>query len=167
MSSRGKTLNPNWVKLKKISSKYARYAEIRTRRKWSISLKQRQYIRFWVFEAFKRAFFLCDMRKQWYTDKTPPHCMPQTYSGKIWKKGKALGSKAVLLLWIVFIICVSRHTVLSVLCSLVVTCWESADLLALVYVTFSCEFVTFPYDVLGMVWGLFVWIPCLSLLPFF
>ena len=43
-------------------------------------------------------------------------------------------SKAVLLLWILFVICVSFfvcHIVLSVPCSLVVTCWERADLLVL------------------------------------
>ena len=43
------------------------------------------------------------------------------------------------------------HTVLSVPCSLVVTCWESVDLLALLYGMFSCGFVTFPYSVLGKV----------------
>ena len=42
--------------------------------------------------------------------------------------------------------------VLSVPCSLVVTCWEKADLLALLYVMFSCVFVTFPYGVLDWVW---------------
>ena len=36
-----------------------------------------------------------------------------------------------------FYICVCR-TVLSVPCSLVVTCWERADLLALLCVMFSC-----------------------------
>ena len=53
-----------------------------------------------------------------------------------------------------FLICVSCNTVLSVPCSLVVTCWERADLLALLYVMFSCVFVTFPYGVLGQVWYL-------------
>ena len=48
-------------------------------------------------------------------------------------------SKAVLLLWIVFVsydhvgVCCN---VLSVLCSLVVTCWERADLLAVECVMF-------------------------------
>ena len=51
--------------------------------------------------------------------------------------------------------------------SLVVTCWERADLLALLYVKFSCAFVTFPYGVLGEVWYLFVSIPDLCLLPYF
>ena len=41
--------------------------------------------------------------------------------------------------------------VLSVPCSLVVTCCERADLLALLYVIFSCVFATFPYGVLGRV----------------
>ena len=40
-------------------------------------------------------------------------------------------SKAALLLWILFVICVC-HTVLSVSCSLVVTSWEKADHLALI-----------------------------------
>ena len=39
----------------------------------------------------------------------------------------------------VFHVC---HAVLSVPCSLVVTCWERADLLC---VNFSCVFVTFTY----------------------
>ena len=44
----------------------------------------------------------------------------------------------------------SCHTDLSVPFSLVVTCSERADLLALHYVMFSCVFVTFPY---GVVFG--------------
>ena len=43
------------------------------------------------------------------------------------------------------------HTFLSVHCSLMVTCWERADLLALLCEMFFCVFVTFPYDVLGTV----------------
>ena len=58
------------------------------------------------------------------------------------------------------------HTVLSVPCSLVVTCWERADLLALLYGMFSCVFVTFPYGILGQVWYLIESIPDLCLLPF-
>ena len=61
-------------------------------------------------------------------------------------------SRAVLLLWIIFVIYVSCHVLLSVCFSLVVTCWESADLLALLYVMFYCVFVTFPCGVLGLVW---------------
>ena len=34
-------------------------------------------------------------------------------------------------------------------CSLVVTCWEKADLLALLYVMFYCVYVTFICGVLG------------------
>ena len=34
-------------------------------------------------------------------------------------------------------------------CSLVVTCWERANLLALLCVIFTCVFVTFPCGVLG------------------
>ena len=51
------------------------------------------------------------------------------------------------------------YAVLSVPCSLVVTCWTRADLLALLYVIFSCVYVTFPYVVLGQVWYLIVSIP--------
>ena len=59
------------------------------------------------------------------------------------------------------------NAVLFVHCSLVVTCWERADLLALLCVMFSCVFVTFPYGVLGQVWYLIVSIPDICLLPFF
>ena len=48
-------------------------------------------------------------------------------------------------------------------CSLVVTCWERANLLALLCVTFSCVFVIFPFVVLGQVWCLIVSIPDLCL----
>ena len=48
-------------------------------------------------------------------------------------------SKSVLLLWIVFCYCVCLcHTVMFVPFSLVVTCWEIAVLLALLYVMFLC-----------------------------
>ena len=57
------------------------------------------------------------------------------------------------------------HAALSVPCRLVVTCWERADLLALLYVIFSCVFITFPCDVLVQVWYLIVSIPGLCLLP--
>ena len=55
-------------------------------------------------------------------------------------------SKAVLLLWIFYVFVLS--SVCYVLCAsvymcFVVTCWERADLLALVCGVF-CEFVTFP-----------------------
>ena len=56
--------------------------------------------------------------------------------------------------------------VLSVPCSLVVTCWERAYLLALLYVMFSCDFVTFTYGVLVQMWYLIVSIPDLCLLPY-
>ena len=53
------------------------------------------------------------------------------------------------------------HTVMSVSCSLVVTCWETADLLAFLY---ACVFVTFPFGTLYQVWYLTVSIPVLCLL---
>ena len=68
-------------------------------------------------------------------------------------------SKAVLLLWILFCyLCFVRvcHTALSVLCSLLVTDWERADLLALLYVMFSY-----------VLWYLIVSIPDPCLLPYF
>ena len=45
--------------------------------------------------------------------------------------------------------------VLSVPCSPVVTYSERADLLALLCVMFSCDFITFQYGVLGQVWYFF------------
>ena len=59
------------------------------------------------------------------------------------------------------------HAFLSVHCSLVVTCWERADLLALLYVMFCFVFVTFPCGILGKVWYLIVSIPDLCLLTYF
>ena len=58
------------------------------------------------------------------------------------------------------------HTVLSDPCSLVVTCWKRADLLALLCVMFSCDFVTFPYGVLSQVWYLIESIPDICLLHY-
>ena len=58
------------------------------------------------------------------------------------------------------------YIVLSVSCSLVNTCWERADFLALLYVTVSCVFVTFPKGILGQVWYLIVLIPDLCLLAY-
>ena len=43
-------------------------------------------------------------------------------------------------------------------CCLVVTCWERADLLALVGDVY-CTFVTFPCGILGQVWYLIVSFP--------
>ena len=48
-----------------------------------------------------------------------------------------------------------------------VTCWERADLLALLYVKFPCVFVTFPYSVLGEVWYLIVSFHDIYLLSYF
>ena len=77
-------------------------------------------------------------------------------------------SKAVLLLWIYFVVvCLSLPSVKSVSCSLEVTCWERADLLALLCVTFSCAFVTLPYCALGQLWYMIVSIPDLCLLSYF
>ena len=43
-----------------------------------------------------------------------------------------------------FCVCLSSSSVMSVYCSLAVTCLEKADLLALLCVMFSFAFVTFP-----------------------
>ena len=58
------------------------------------------------------------------------------------------------------------HAVFSVSCSLVGTCWEKADTLALLYVMISRVFVIFSYCVLGQWWYLIVSIPDLCLLPY-
>ena len=59
------------------------------------------------------------------------------------------------------------HACLSVHCSLVITCWERANLLAVLCVMFSCVVVTFPSGVLGQAWNLIVSIPNLCLLTYF
>ena len=56
------------------------------------------------------------------------------------------------------------HVFLSVNCSLVVTYWERADLLAVLYVMFYCGFVAFPGGILGQVGCLIVSIPDICLL---
>ena len=53
----------------------------------------------------------------------------------------------------------------SVHCCVVVTCWERADLLALVCDVY-CVFVTFPCGILGQVWYLIVSIPDLYRLSY-
>ena len=67
----------------------------------------------------------------------------------------------VLLLWIFYVFvlsCVCYVLCASVYMCFVVTCWERADLLALVCGVF-CEFVTLPIGILGQVWYLIVSIP--------
>ena len=54
--------------------------------------------------------------------------------------------KAMLLLWISFMFHVC-HAVLSVHCSLLVTCCEKAYLLALLYVMFSSRFLSLTHVV--------------------
>ena len=60
--------------------------------------------------------------------------------------------------------CVSfvSHALASIHCSLVVTCWESAGLMALVNF-----FVTCPCGILGQMWYLIVSFPDLCLLSHF
>ena len=62
-----------------------------------------------------------------------------------------------------FLSCVC-HAFASVHCCLVVTCWERAWLL---FVMFNCIFVTFPYGILGQVWYLIVSSPDLCRLSYF
>ena len=64
-----------------------------------------------------------------------------------------------------FVSCVC-HAFASVLCCLVVTCCERADLLALVCDVY-CGFVTFPCGILGQVWYLIVLFPDLCHLSYF
>ena len=59
------------------------------------------------------------------------------------------------------------HAVLSVPCSIVITYWERADLLAPLFVVLCCVLVTFPYGFLGQVWYLIVSIPDLCLPLYF
>ena len=61
--------------------------------------------------------------------------------------------------------CVS-HAFESVHCCFVVTCWERANLLALVG-DVNRIFVTFPYGILGQVWYLIVPFPDLCRLSYF
>ena len=64
-----------------------------------------------------------------------------------------------------FCYCVCRcHNVMSVCCSFVVTCGERADILAFVYVVFSCVFVNLPFGVLSNLCYLIVLIPDLCFL---
>ena len=58
------------------------------------------------------------------------------------------------------------HAFFSVHYSLVVTYWERANFLALLYVMLYCVFVTFPCGILGQVWYFIVLIPDLCLLPY-
>ena len=64
-----------------------------------------------------------------------------------------------------FVSCVSQYFAYGN-CCLVVTCWEKADLLALVG-DFDCNFVTFPCGILGQVWYLIVSFPDLCRLSYF
>ena len=70
-------------------------------------------------------------------------------------------------LFLLFVFVFAILTVMSVSCSLVVVFWEMADILALLYVMFSCVIVTFPFAVLGQVWYLIVSFPDICLLPYF
>ena len=62
---------------------------------------------------------------------------------------------------------VRSMVVIMLFCSLVVTCWERADPLALLYAMFNCVYVNFPCDFLGQVWCLIVSTPYLCPLSYF
>ena len=62
--------------------------------------------------------------------------------------------------------CCDSHAFACVHCCLVVTCWEMADLLALVG-DVCCIFVTFPCGFQGQVWSLIVSYPDLCRLSYF
>ena len=64
----------------------------------------------------------------------------------------------------VYLVC---RVFLSVHCSLLVTCWERVDHLALLCVMFYYVFVTFPCGVLGQLWCLDVSMPDLNLHSYF
>ena len=68
------------------------------------------------------------------------------------------GSVLLNLIMFVFVI------FLSVRCGLVVTCWERASLLALLYVVFYCVFVTSPCGVVCQEWCVIISIPDFCLL---
>ena len=65
--------------------------------------------------------------------------------------------------FVLFMSCVC-HAFATVHCCLVVTCWERADLL---FVMFNCAFVPFPCGTLGQVWHLIVLIAGLCRLSYF
>ena len=79
-------------------------------------------------------------------------------------------SKVVLLLWILFVICVSCLSVILLSCLFLTSLWASVGdgwlLSSLVCCVFLC-FVTFPYGVPGQVWCLIVSIHDLCLLLYF
>ena len=78
------------------------------------------------------------------------------------------GASFVLLLWIIYVIyvsCLSCFLVSSLQPN--ITCWEKANLLAVLVVMFSCVFVTFPCGALGQMWYLVVLLPDLCLLTYY
>ena len=58
------------------------------------------------------------------------------------------------------------YTVMSVPCSIVITCWEKSDLLDLLFVVFPCVIVTLLHGVLDQMWYLVVSSPDLCF-PFY
>ena len=69
--------------------------------------------------------------------------------------------------YLCFVFVLVINVVLSVPCSLGITCWERAALLAPLCVMFSCVIVSFPNVALGKMWYLIELIPDLCLLFYF
>ena len=65
-----------------------------------------------------------------------------------------------------FLYCVC-HAFASADCCHVVSCWERADLLSLVFFVLNCVFVTFLFGILGLVWYLIVLITDLCRFSYF
>ena len=78
----------------------------------------------------------------------------------------SIGSLGLMDPYLLCVTLVFYYTVLSVPCSLVVTCWERADLLAILCGKFPCVVVTFPYGVLGQALYLVVTVPDICCLYF-
>ena len=70
------------------------------------------------------------------------------------------------LLCFFFCLVIAIHFCASVYMCLVVTCWERADVLALVYGVQLCV-CHFPFGILGQVWYLIVSIPDLCTFNYF
>ena len=68
-----------------------------------------------------------------------------------------------LFLLFMFHVCLC-YAVLSVSCSLMITCWETANLLSILCVAFSCVSIALTYDARDQVWNLILSISDLCLI---
>ena len=70
----------------------------------------------------------------------------------IFKRYSNLSTDSSFVVHVCYLICVSCLSLsYCLVCSLQVTCWEKADMLAVLCMMFSCVFVIFHYGVLGVV----------------